>query len=470
MTMELLQQETQEMRQIVSPRMVQASAILAMSSQTLLQAIHQEAQENPALEVEERAVCPRCGDELEGGDCLTCGENVANWDPTEEYLREEASHQTVSQDEEFDPLTVVASELSLAERLLQDLGTMLQPEDMPIAEYLVGALDETGYLRTTVDEVAWQLNVDYEVVERILSVLQSLDPPGVGARDVRECMLIQIRRLAEEGQYVHPLVEVLVKTYLEEIGKHRFALIARQLGCAVEEVEQGWEFIKNQLSPYPAYMFEEQPIAKARRAEANQTIMPDIVITLDERGGLKAEVVESKRFRLRVSRPYEQVLRQLQTHSDAISEEERQHVREYVQRARQFISSIHQRRHTMQLLADFLIEQQGEFLQKGVRHLRPLTRAEAADKIGVHESTVSRAAAEKFVLLPTGRIMPLADFFKAALPVQDVIREIIESEGGSHLTDREIAERLAERGYKVARRTVAKYRAQMRILPSELRV
>lgn len=469
--MELLQQESHEMRQTVSPRMVQASSILAMSSTDLQQAISQEAQENPALEVDEVAVCPRCGDKLEGTICLTCGEGTPERDPTEQFLEEEASRITTPADqEEFDPITVVAAEVSLPERLLQDLGQLLPSEDMPTAEYLVGALDETGYLRATIDEVAWHLQVEYEDVERVLQVLQSLDPPGVGARDVSECMLIQIRRLAETGHEVHPLAARLVEDHLPEIGKHRFAAVARQLRRPVREVEDAWEFIKNQLSPYPAYMFEDRlPAGKASRTPAGQSIIPDIVITREKSGRLKAEVVESRRYQLRVSRPYESVLRQIRATGSAMTDEEREHVRAYVQRARQFISSIQQRRRTMQLLADFLLERQHDFLVDGVRHLQPLTRAEAAEAVGVHESTVSRAAAEKFVLLPNGKVVPLSDFFRAALPVQDVMREIIEEEGGSHFTDREISERLADRGYKVARRTVAKYRSQMRILPSELR-
>lgn len=471
MSMDLLQQESFEMRQTVSPRMVQASSILAMSSTELQQAINLEAQENPALEVDEVTVCPRCGDQLEGSICLTCGEGTAERDPTEQFLEEEATSPTSQpEEEEFDPLTVVASEVSLAERLLQDLGAILPSKDMPVAEYLVGALDETGYLRTSLDEVAWNLQVQYEDVERVLEALQTLDPPGVGARDIRECMLIQIRRLEETEHAVHPLAATLVQDFLEEIGKHRFSAIARQLRRPVEEIEEAWDFIKSQLSPYPAYMYEERTLGgRSSRTQSGQAVIPDIVITLDDSGKLHAEVVESKRYELRISRPYESVLRQIRASGAALSDEEREHVRAYVQRARQFISSIQQRRRTIQLLADFLLQRQHEFLKEGVRHLQPLTRAEAAVAVGVHESTVSRAAAEKFVLLPNGKVVPLSDFFRAALPVQDVMKEIIFDESGDHLTDREISDRLAERGYKVARRTVAKYRSQMRILPSELR-
>ncbi|HZT95961.1 MAG TPA: RNA polymerase factor sigma-54 [Chloroflexota bacterium] len=469
--MDMLQQEFQDMRQTVSPRMVQASSILAMSSTALQQAISQEAQENPALEVDEVSICPRCGDKLEGSICLTCGEGTAERDPTEQFLEEEAFRQPAQlEEDEFDPLTVVAAEVTLAERLLQDLGAMLDPEDMPIAEYLVGALDETGYLRTSIDEVVWHFQAAYETVERVLEALQSLDPPGVGARDIRECMLIQVKRLSEAGEDVNPLVEPIIRDHLEEIGKHRFQVVARHLRVPVTRVEKAWEFIKSQLSPYPAYMFEDRlPVGRSSRTQSGQAITPDIVVTIDSKGDLKAEVIESKRYQLRVSRPYESVLRQVRVSSGALTEEEREHVRAYVQRARQFINSIQQRRRTMQLLADFLIERQGDFLKQGIRHLRPLTRAETAAAVGVHESTVSRAAAEKFVLVPSGKVVPLSDFFKAALPVQDVMREIIEHEGGLHLTDREISDLLAQRGYQVARRTVAKYRSQMRILPSELR-
>jgi RNA polymerase sigma-54 factor len=471
MSMELLQQESHEMRETVSPRMVQASSILAMSSVDLLQAISHEADENPALEVDEVAVCPRCGDRLEGSICLTCGEGTAARDPTEQFLLDEASRQqNAPDDEEFDPLTVVASAISLPERLIQELGTLLPSIDMPIAEYLVGGLDETGYLRISTDEVAWNLTVPIEDVERVLEVLQTLDPPGVGARDIRECMLIQIRQLRETGHEVDPLAADLIQDYLEELGKHRFASIAKQIHRTVEEVERSWDFIRTQLSPYPAYMFEEQgPVSRSRRTESGQAIIPDIVITIDANGSLKAEVTESKRYQLRVSRPYERVLRDMRESAAAVTEEEKEHVRAYVQRARQFISSIQQRRRTMQLLADFLLQRQEHFLRSGIRHLKPLTRAEAATAVGVHESTVSRAAAEKFALLPNGKVVPLSDFFRAALPVQDVMKEIIDDENGGRLTDREISSRLAERGYKVARRTVAKYRSQMRILPSELR-
>lgn len=161
-----------------------------------------------------------------GTICLTCGEGTAERDPTEQFLEEESARQTTqAEDDEFDPLNIVASELSLPERLLQDLGPILPATLMTVAEYLVGALDETGYLRASLDEVAWNTHSEFEEVERVLAALQTLDPPGVGARDIRECMLIQIGRLAEGGHTVHPLAEALVRdpsrSWKASVWRHR---------------------------------------------------------------------------------------------------------------------------------------------------------------------------------------------------------------------------------------------------------
>jgi RNA polymerase sigma-54 factor len=151
-----------------------------------------------------------------------------------------------------------------------------------------------------------------------------------------------------------------------------------------------------------------------------------------------------------------------------MSEEEREHIQHYVSRAKMFIANINQRRQTMQKITSFLVDHQKDFLKQGVRHLKPLTRAMLAEQTGIHESTVSRATAAKYVMLPTGEVIPFSNFFTASLCVKDIIRDMIASEE-QPLTDQEIAMRLRDFGYRVARRTVAKYRDQLDILPSSLR-
>jgi RNA polymerase sigma-54 factor len=196
--------------------------------------------------------------------------------------------------------------------------------------------------------------------------------------------------------------------------------------------------------------------------------MPDVIITESENGKLEVEVVESRRFALTVNSMYQQLLAQVNSNSAQYTDLDREHIQRYVSRAKMFIANINQRRQTMQKITSFLVNYQKDYLKQGVRHLKPLTRAMLAEQTGIHESTVSRATAAKYVMLPTGEVIPFSNFFTASLCVKDIIRDMIASEE-QPLTDQEIALRLREFGYRVARRTVAKYRDQLDILPSSLR-
>jgi RNA polymerase sigma-54 factor len=178
--------------------------------------------------------------------------------------------------------------------------------------------------------------------------------------------------------------------------------------------------------------------------------------------------MEGRQFQLRLSPSYLRIAAQLELNPGGFSDAERQHIREYVARTKLFISNVNQRRKTIHKIATCLVELQEDFIRGGVRQLKPLTRAMLADHIGVHESTVSRATAGKFVMLPARRVVPFADFFTASLSVKDVIKEIITKENQA-LTDRQIGDKLRDSGIRVARRTVAKYRAELGILPSTLR-
>jgi RNA polymerase sigma-54 factor len=278
-------------------------------------------------------------------------------------------------------------------------------------------------------------------------------------------MLLQLRYLQERG-FQHPLAMDLVRDHLEDLGKHKFNKIAQQLGAEVADVEEGWEFIKTQLNPHPAGGSDGVPTRSGPRPVQGY-VMPDVIITEGE-SGLEVEVVESRRFALNVNPMYQQLLAQVNNQNAQYSAEEREHIQHYVSRAKMFIANINQRRQTMQKITDFLVEYQADFLKNGVRHLKPLTRAMLAEQTGIHESTVSRATAAKYVMVPSGEVIPFSNFFTASLSVKDIIKDMIEAEDRP-LTDQEIAVRLREYGYNVARRTVAKYRDQLDILPSSLR-
>ena len=482
---------SQEQQLRVSPSLIALNQILALSSQELQEEIRREMDSNPALEMDERQVCPACGSAYNGRVCQRClaenngagllthstGEHKSTSDDFgsenyEDYYSPDdnwSSNGGRLGDEEFDPITIVAAEMSLGERILLDLSAILDDEDEAIAEFLIGSLDERGYLSTTTDVVADTFQTDEARVERVLRELQNVAPAGVGARDFRECLLIQLRFLKDKGVEA-PHVEELISNHFTALGEHKYGYIAQQMGISVDEVNRARDFIKDQLNPFPAE-------GQAGEANGNQFrsgsqrlgyVVPDVIIS-ERDGQYEVEVVESKRFFLKVNSLY---MKLSGDSASSSSEEDRQHVRQYVARAKFFMSNINQRRETMLRITKCLVETQEEFLRDGVRGLKPLTRSMLAGYIGIHESTVSRATAGKYVMLPNRKVIAYSDFFTASLSVKDVIKEIIETEGHNRvkpLTDQDIVEKLEDRGIRVARRTVAKYRAQLKILPSTLR-
>lgn len=452
---------TPQMQMKASPALIALNNMLILSTLELQQMIQQEIEENPALEQIEsdEGLCQRCGRQLSGPTCMYC---------LQEDLRmvesEREDYTLPSDDEDFDPLMLVAAPPTLSENLVRDLRAMLPREDHFIAEYLIGSLNDQGYLDTTVEEVATTLSIDVERVERILQRLQEVAPVGVGARDVPECLLLQLRRLNGEG-ISHPWVEQIIQQHWRDLGEHRYGAIAQALGVPYETVVEARDFIRQHLRPYP---LDRSGIDGGMNPSSVAYLTPDVIIR-EEEGQLVAEVIESQRYFLRLSPLYQELSRQPTRGVDAqVTPAEKDHLTQYVGRAQLFLTNLRQRRETIRRIAEFLIARQEPFLRHGVRHLAPLTRAEVANSIGVHESTVSRATANKHVQIPSHEVIPFAHFFTASLSVKDVLQELITREQ-TPLTDQELVEMLRERGFDVARRTVAKYRNQLGILASTLR-
>ena len=466
----------------ISAKLIASIKILQCSAEELEQTIARELSENPALEVEELAQCLRCGTPLHAGVCPSCEraagdgagdprEDLASWDD----VGFRGTDLAVSEESDYDPLDSVRSAGTLQEYLMRQLRTIIAPEDVEIAEYLVGNLNSHGYVAVSVAEAAETLRVVECRVQTVLEALQALDPPGIGARDLRECLLIQLAGFEERGE-APPLARRVVAEHLRAMGEHHFAEIARDLGTTASQVKLAWRFIKSNLNPYPAHAFEyaEVPDLGLSLASDRSTIVrPDVVIRQTPQG-FEAEVIEQRRFRFHLSGIYSSLYqphRRTVTRLAGLDDHDRQHIREYATRARFFIECMRQRWDTLSTIADALIASQQDFLKHGVRHLRPLTRGELAEAVGLHESTVSRATANKYVLLPSGRTIPFDDFFDGSLAAKDLLRELIASENPRKpLSDEDLASRLAERGLAVARRTVAKYREALGILPSRLRI
>jgi RNA polymerase sigma-54 factor len=329
----------------------------------------------------------------------------------------------------------------------------------------------------SVTETAEALRVSEGRVESVLQALQSLDPPGIGARDLRECLLIQLKTFEQHEISPPPLACRLLEDYLKALGEHHFAEIGHALGVPSGEVEAAWRFIRYNLNPYPAHAFEGdelRSLGPGTVAERSVVVRPDVVIRRVDHE-FEAEVVERRRYRFTVNDTYQSLYLRCRKRSQeahaGLSTEERQHVRQYAARARFFMECVAQRWDTLLRISEALIDQQFEFLENGVRFLKPLTRGELASCVGLHESTVSRATANKYVLLPCGRTVPFDDFFDGSLAVKDALRELIAMEDARKpRSDAELARRLGERGICIARRTVAKYRDALGIMPSRFRI
>jgi RNA polymerase sigma-54 factor len=511
----------QDMRPWVSPSLIEANYILSLSRQELEEVISAEMDANPALDVDDRPTCAMCGGVLDGTFCPTClisQQSINHNEESFEDFPEQMNEASVTRDDndDFDPMTLVASDDDLHAQILADARTVLDPHEYPIAEYLVDGLDERGYLTTNLEELAALVDWDLEAIQAVLDVIQDVAPIGVGARDLKECLLLQTRYLQGTKQDVPVQVDRIIDTHLAEFGAHKYGQIARDLALSTEEVEEARDFIRTHLNPFPL----QASSAKSWRSP-NQAayVAPDVIISIKD-GDLFCEVVDAKHFHLRISPMYDSLsadmgrrnqrtreaangagpvlAASLKKHrsgesltdniaasttlaepsvdatpvtGNSLNDDDRNHVRQYSSRARLFISNIQQRRETLLKISLCICGLQENFLRGGVRELRPLTRAIVAQQVGVHESTVSRATANKYVMLPSRKVIPFSDFFTPSLSTKDVIKELIEREtkAGQPLTDRRICDLLLQQGIRIARRTVAKYRAELRILPSTMR-
>ena len=453
---------------VISFRQIAAVRLLQLSSQQLTAAIAHERDTNPALEVEERDCCLRCGSALDRRDlrCPVCGHSFTGTEPdsTADYEAREGGASAGFDDENQDPMMRVAGSQGRAEGLLRALWIACSPDDAELAEYIVGSLDSHGYLpETIVDDAARALDCPRAQVARVVAALQRLEPPGIGARSARECLLIQLRRFAEAGEG-RPLAELLVHQYLKPLAFRRFREVAHAIGETPKIIETEWEFIRTHLNPYPAHGFDPD---FGELSETASVIRPDVIIRRREQT-FEAEVVEERRYDLRVSQEYKRA--RAQAAALGCDANEIAHIRQYLEQAQTFLAALRQRWETMRRVSSALIDMQRDFLERGPSGLVALTRADVTTTVGLHESTVSRATDGKFVLLPNGRTVPFDDFFDGSLPVKKALRELIGQENPRRpYSDEQLARLLERQDIKVARRTIAKYREEIGILPSRLR-
>ena len=471
----LTQRLTQQL--VMTPQLRQAIKILQVSRAELESLVDQELAENPLLEEspEEReeaqaeaAPAEETYDgatrDSEAGEASDLRE--IDW---KEYLESyghdiQGSVSGSARDEEEDRRSMLENlpvrRPSLTDHLMWQLRmSSLTPEEEYVGALIIGNLDDDGYLRLSIEEVAFLANTHREVAERVLACIQHFDPPGVAARTLSECLVIQLRELGVENS----LAGSIVRDYLPLLESRRFDRLAKELGITPEAVSDAAKII-SLLEPKPARDYGDGDVRYVTPDVYVHKMGDEYVVTLNEEG----------LPRLRVSSFYRRMLG-----SDE-SPEARGYIQERMRAATWLIKSIHQRQRTLYMVTQSIVKFQLDFLERGVSCLRPLVLKDVAQDIGMHESTVSRATAGKYVHTPQGTF-ELKYFFTSSLrsgcgedvsaeSVKERIRVIIEAEDPRKpLSDQYIAKVLAGENVDIARRTVAKYRELMGILPSSKR-
>jgi RNA polymerase sigma-54 factor len=332
---------------------------------------------------------------------------------------------------------------------------------LEIGEAIIHNLDEDGMLRASVEEIANMGPFPVEEVDKALKVVQGLDPPGVAARDLTECLRLQLKQLGLDG--TPP--DVMVRDYIKQLQSHQYGEIARQMAMTAEEVSHHLEIIRR-LDPKPGLKYSP---------DRSTYIIPDVFV-VKEGDDYKIILNDDGLPKLRISPTYKRML----DGKEAGSEETRNYVKEKLRSALWLLKSVDQRQRTIYKVSESIVRHQRGFLDGGIAHLRPLVLRDVATDIGMHESTVSRVVANKYMHTPRG-VYELRFFFHSGITssmgeavssvtIKDRIRKMIESEDASHpLSDSRIAEILGAEGLPLARRTVAKYREELRIPPSNLR-
>ncbi len=447
----------QSQKLIMTPQLQQAIQILQLNSIELDQFVKQQMETNPFLEVNEEPVADdRYQEERQPKEI--------DWkEYSENYSRDNHDYSSTyyNQENDFSYESIVSEETTLRDHLLMQYNiTRLEKRYGEIGEYIIDSLDENGYLTISLEEIAAATSLGVNIVEGILKIIQTFDPPGIAARSLKECLLIQ---LSHYGLNTEAVVGV-IESYLEELAQNKYPYIAKQLKITVEDVQDICDLIRT-LEPKPGRKFS---------CSNHSYITPDAVIK--EIGDEYVIIInDNSSPRLIIREDYRRLLA-----SGDDNAETNKYINDKLNAAAWLIRSIEQRRQTIYRVLEVILQKQKPFFKQGKKHLKPMTLKEIADEIEVHESTVSRATNGKYVETPMGTF-ELKYFFTSGIEgsdgegvsaesVKSFIRDIVAAENPNKpLSDSKIAEMLDKKGMPVSRRTVAKYRDDLLIASSSKR-
>jgi len=451
--------QRQELRQgqslVMTPQLQQAIKLLQMSNIELQTFIDAELERNPLLERDERAEpqekpAPPAEPQAEGENSETPGPTDSGWSSFR-------STGGLSLDNDaLDFAATLTKKATLAEHLIEQLNlAVANPGDRLIGQHLIGMVNEAGYLVGDIAGVAEMLGTDPHHIEEVLKIVQGFDPPGVFARDLNECLALQL----EDRNRHDPAMAVLIGN-LELVAKRDYATLKSLCKVDANDLRDMLEELKN-LNPKPGHAFGSEPV---------QPVIPDVSVRPAPDGSWIVELNSDTLPRVLINNQY-----LARVSKSAAREEDRLYISECQANATWLVKSLDQRAKTILKVAREIVRQQDAFLVLGVQHLRPINLKTVADAISMHESTVSRVTSNKYMATPRG-IFELKYFFTTAIASSELdgdahsaeavrhrIKAMIESEGSAVLSDDAIVEQLKADGIEIARRTVAKYRESLRI-------
>lgn len=439
----------------VDPSLIQRSRVLSLTQHELEQAIEAELSDNPALERLETETEPITEEQVL--------RTVAPHELRVPKEDREMARSLAPDDPIVDWTELAPTTNSLRDHVLAQVIGQVDAAHASLAAYMVDCLNERGYLESSLEEIALARGATLEDVEAVLAQLHRCEPAGVGARNLIECLQLQLRDAATIEER---LAREIVTNYVDELIARRTGRIARRFKVMPNVVEAAFQVVA-ELQPNPAEGFAVAP--SSLFFSDSVAVRPDLILTRTELGW-EVEPRGGDPTLIRINDGYRRRKSELK-HDRHADPAELAHVAEYTQRAELFLQSLKDRRRTLRQVGLYLVEHQAGFVSTGrYEFLAPLTRFQLAHKLGVHESTISRATMGKFVQIATGDIVSFDVFFKPALRVQKMIEEILQNENPSApLSDERIAQILASRGVEVARRTVNKYRDRSRMLNSRTR-
>ena len=450
----------------VRPDLIQSLKLLMEPILTLEQVLRQNLSENPLLEEieEQEDIVPPEVPEPRRKDDQTINENKIDW---QEYLGEDnewtsGSYKDYSRrdDDDYEQTQVV--EKTLYDHLFEQLGyTRMTEEEVEIGAYIIGNIDESGFLKHDIETIAEELQKDAGIVKKVLEQIKKFDPPGIGSYDLRECLLAQL----EEQGLKDSLVWELVDKHLYSLDKKSVSQLTRMTSTTPDRVQAALDIIRG-LSPRPA---------QGRFAAPAAIVVPDLIVEkIDD-----AYVVfhnDKNLPRLRINQNYRSLIKR----GNKTPADTKNYVREKLEQARWLINAINQRRSTMIRVMEAIVEQQTDFFEHGEDHLRPLTMEQIADIVGMNVATISRVASGKYVQTPLG-VFEIKYFFNTGVATsggEDLSKRVVknkiqqkisEENPAMPLSDQEIANILKEEGIQLARRTVTKYREELGIKSARFR-